>query len=259
MQSADEGLMRPYAIRSYPHTASSDPLIRNPDEDTTRMTCVDACQATSAAPQFFKKVAIHGFGGTFSDGSIWKTNPAGEVYREVKDLNVSSGAPIKGLLSVGYARENARPALTLSEDKTDTLLKARQAQEEFMYDRVICPQSRDGDDDPEIWFSDQARNASEFCKEDEIRSQIQRWAEFLVDTRNKRAKTIHWEAYAGLRRACPWCKSLLEPGTFDRHVKSEHLEYSPDSSATFKVSKSMEAPELWPTKVENHDWTPHTR
>lgn len=200
------------------------------------MSMVDACRATSAAPNYFEKVKIEGYEGSFVDGSLWRTNPAGEVYREVHDLHTGSRAPIKGLLSVGYSsprrrgsQDDTQPASTALEkpprDETDEMLRARQRVENFEYGRLVYP-SIDGESgDLDKWFDRLTREAERYCKTEPFRTQIAYWAKFLVATRRQRAQTVHWETYAGLQLSCPLCSNddvLLDREALLVHVKVEH-------------------------------------
>ena len=251
MKNATKGVLRPYAIRSYLHPAPSSPLVRNPEKDTTRITILDACRATSAAPQYFEKVQIDGH-GSFLDGGIWKTNPAGEVYREVSDLYAQDEAPIAGLLSVGYSistRKDSNPKLTrklsdlvdlVMEDNTDSMLKEQKQLEGFEYDRLVCPTSSElSGFSLDRWFEIVSDDAQR-CTSGELLETIKHWARFLVSVRRRRARTVRWEAYAGLRRHCPLCPlhdSSMDSVALLEHIQSEHGIGVQAIGRTAKVSK----------------------
>lgn len=226
--------MRPYAIRSYSHERFSDPSIRNADKDTTDISLVDACRATSASPTYFAKAEIRQY-GSFSDGSLWAVNPAGEVYREIQDLNAAKGARIHAFLSIGYAKPRRRGSNMDNEaphpyavertahDETDDMLRRRQEAERFKYNRWVCPTSSGHTGDLDKLFHRLEDQTMAYCAT--IQPELRDWADFLVDVRRRRARTTHWETYVGFARPCPLCphdKVMLAPQALQEHLQTRH-------------------------------------
>ena len=236
MQSPMKGVLRPFAIRSYSHANSYDPLIRNPECDTTDISILDACRATSATPKYFDKVEIDGH-GSFLDGSVWRVNPAEEAYREIQDLHVGDADSIAGLLSIGHVKYGRRefasnPQRTLSnivdlaeDNDVDCMLRGMES-ESFRYDRLICPTRSDlGSGSVDKWFARLAADAQKQLASDEMQSRIRKWAELLVSVRRRRARTVRWQNYADLRTACPFCSPTESPmlrSSLFAHIKKVH-------------------------------------
>jgi len=177
-------------------------------------------------PTFFSKIAISGVDGKFQDGCLWKPNPSSEVYREVRDLNVNTGTHIDGLLSIGATSKKDRHS---RKDDTDETLRKRSESEDFIYDRLVTSTPLDlaALSDPKSFERFRERVRDE-CKRPDIRNKIQAWATTLVELRQSRSKTLHWEYYADLRVPCALCSKKsdsLDRASLSMHLKESHASH----------------------------------
>ena len=232
MQNASEGVTRPYVFRSH-QSQFLGYLIRESGHEPAQVSVRDAARATSAAPMFSPEVAIPGVGGKFRDGGLWKSNPASEVYREVRDLHEDLGTPIDGLLSIGSA---PKKEFHRRKDDSDDALRKRSKLENFKYDRLLTTKSLDlaALSDPASFDRFKDDILAE-CHKPEFYEKIRRWAEYLVTTRQLRSRTIQWESYADFRVQCSMC--LPNSASFDRKTLATHFRETHRSDV--KVLKAM--------------------
>ncbi|GIZ48448.1 hypothetical protein CKM354_001150800 [Cercospora kikuchii] len=225
IQETSEGRLRPYAFRSYQLARSEDYMPRieqqqqgmpNPDSDTSNVSVVDACLATSAMPSLFRKVKIQTLDGLFIDGGMWRMNPAQDVYRELQARHQSASPPVRAMLSIGgrsvlkesprqrepLARAIDRIGDMIHDDKNrfDEFLRRRQGDQQLKYDRIVCPTETKPSIHIDRMIAGIEREARDFVKTDRKTQDIlQDWAAFLVKTRRQRSRTARWAVYAGLR------------------------------------------------------------
>lgn len=198
------GLQKPFVFRSYRTRSKS--ISRNADNDTTRVSLVDACRASISAPSSFESVKIQGLGGSFRDASATIPNAAYETYHEVLD---SSGSQIRFLICFGLSS----PAPSSSRAKSpqrplagelDNSLAAEAREHRFKYRRfadVDLLDSLTGDSQAKISMT--KSRVERYCQEEANNRALDKWATRLVKYRRLRAETTQWSEYAGLMSRSP--------------------------------------------------------
>lgn len=224
IQESSDGKVRPYAFRSYPLDSTTDFRSRsesrhgvlNPESDTSNVSVVDACLATSAVPSLFRKVKIPTLDGCFVDGGVWRTNPAEDVYRELQVRHQSQSPPVRALLSVGgrpALRESTRQWESLArsidrigelihddKDRFGDFLRTRQSHQQLKYDRLLCETTTKPSVHIDRMLASIEQEARDFVRTDRKTQDILRsWAVFLVKVRRQRSRTARWAVYAGLK------------------------------------------------------------
>ncbi|KAF1982247.1 FabD/lysophospholipase-like protein, partial [Aulographum hederae CBS 113979] len=258
---AHKGMHRPYLFRSYepspPYPSSTLRPPRLAAHPIFPLNISSVCHATSAAPRYFKPVKLDKF--KFCDGSMWTTNPAIQVYREVRNMHADLENPIDCLVSVGCGRSKqfrSRFAGVWKGDEAEweprtvheTLSKKGRKKGEFTYHRIPGPEDMVYVD-PTTWRADRKRDeqwkmieeaVEEYCRKPEIELIIRDCTKRLVETRQRRANTTSWETFAlGKRFLCRICKIEKSGATpplyedrddFIDHLIRSHNKHAPDEN-----------------------------
>lgn len=199
-----KGIQRPFVFRSYRIGPMS--MSRNADDDTTKISLVDACRASLSAPSQFESVKISGLRGSFRDASVTIPNAAHETYHEVLD---SSGSRIKFLLCLGLTSPATSTSRTnsperMSPSNLDKSLATEAKENHFKYHRfadVNLTPSLAGDSQSKIQAT--KVSAQQYCQEEMNSKALDKWAKRLVKYRRLRAETTQWSDFAGLASRSP--------------------------------------------------------
>jgi hypothetical protein len=225
--------------------------MRNPGTGGGEVGTADVCKATSAAAGFFKGVKIHDL--KYRDGSIWSSNPAMEIYREIEEVHSDVGNPIQLMVSVGSGRRKS--TWNRSRSDLDGLIIDQQLSKKLRekYYRFNGPSNLSDleinewriDGPGEKTFSRIRDSTIAFC--DQNAEKLELLARELVAIRRRRSKMLHWEKFAlGMQYVCraqPPCrigdKPFEDRDEFVFHLLREHDQAPPDTENWDRVQQLL--------------------
>lgn len=192
----DKTFQTPFLFRSYDRKTSytsRTPFERNPG-DTNSFAISQVARATSATPSHFK--SIHIFEARYYNGATNLNNPSWEVVREVGSLakespdvvhdKVMFRSKVQGFAYFRFDVKEGLQAVPMNKRRART-------GGETTLDRIEMA-------------------TKIYLKQEDIRSLIQRCAEYLVDKRMQRAQTMRWERFAtGVYYRCPLANDCPMP------------------------------------------------
>jgi hypothetical protein len=233
-----KGTQKPYLFRSYDSSETkgskgSNGFNRPPRQDLDRVGIAYVASASCAAPRDFSGVHLgepSSISSKFRDGSLWTSNPAMELYTEMLSMCITDDnpQPVGLILSIGtgeaktsgligaFRRRRSSASRTQRGDlvNVDEKLHALSRREGFRYSRLPGPSYlnhlslNEWQDDPssENAFDQLQKSVNAYCDTQEIDKELQSCAEYLVEVRQKRAKTQQWARFAlGIYYTCDLC------------------------------------------------------
>jgi hypothetical protein len=256
--SSDRGLQRPEYLKSFTwesrmHKWQQNLVSNDNDADLSKKSASsawhirDVCRATTADPEYYKSVVIGGV--KYRDGAIWRPNPALDLFDEIILHSTKKDNPVRLLLNLSSTKPKIRKLLP----RPSSLLTRSNEQsvdehlQRLLHDRYVWfegpseleEQERNyvrGDEK----FVDRVRSSTErYCRENgEVRKRIDECARSLVQLRQDRARTNHWERFAfGIRYTCSKCPNGAKNKYFEHrdsiitHLMWEHDYLPPDYDA----------------------------
>ena len=253
----DKSFQTPFLFRSYDRKTSytsRTPFERNP-RDTNSFAISQVARVTSATPSHLK--SIHIFEARYYDGATNLNNPSWEVVREVSSLAKESHDAIDLLLSIGggnakgnsprlrYGTGSLLQELTYISDVVHDKVMFESKVQGFAYSRFdvkeglqAVPMNKWRPRTGGETTLDRIEMATKiYLKQEDIRSLIQRCAEYLVDKRTQRAQTMQWERFAtGVHYRCPLANDCpMSNVKFNTrndlmdHLRKKHNQAPPDA------------------------------
>jgi hypothetical protein len=199
----------------------------------------DVCRATCATPGLFKGVKIGGV--KYRGGSVWASNPASQIYEEIREQYSRLEDPVQLFVDLGNLPPNPKHRRRFQSPTRRQSLRAipndaiTNVEFERLGDAYYGFGGPSGLLDLETdWRNDRnGRKTFEmiqtktvaYCKQPHVAEKIERCARALVKLRQSRARTVRWEQFSlGIRYTCrmePPCKN---PTRFDdRDAFMHHL------------------------------------
>lgn len=256
---ADNEDAAPYIFRSYDHWGANPRLIneRNPGV-AHGIPIWEAARATTAAPFYFDPIKISN--RKFGDGGFGTNNPAEEMFNEVSGMNGSDAKSIALLLSIGTGKIpisrfekgllrkylgyiNAARRLASDSEAPHQRLEGHKQIWDLPYFRFNVPEGLGLDkiklDEwitpgrfrkcQESTLGKIARVTEKYCEQEEVRKQLKKVAEILVNHRKEREKSDLWGMVSrGVQYRCTYKKchrsQELRPRREDLeiHLRVEH-------------------------------------